>query len=130
MSESGSASSATSPAALWEKVTYWIAAAAVMAGNGLDIWTTEKNFTLGGGEANQLMLWLQQSIGAAWWIPKTAALALIYALFGFAVYRAPYRAVRAAMLFFAFVGVGVYVLVVKDNFAVMRELLSHASAVG
>lgn len=107
------------------KVLTWaagVAALALVATNALDVWTTEVNFTLGGGEANPLMAALQAALGHWWWTVKSIGVLMLLALAGFAVWRKAPIGALAALVFLMFAGAAVYGLVVKDNFSVMHEL--------
>lgn len=89
--------------------------------NYFDIASTEKNFSLGGGEANWFMKVFQTRFGKFWWIPKTLIVLAIYAMFWLIELKGPSFGTYA-ILFPAGMGTFVYALTVKQNYAVMKDL--------
>ena len=51
---------------------------------GLDIWSTNRFRAVGVREANPLMRFFMETLGAAWWVPKAALTLVVCAgLYGF-----------------------------------------------
>lgn len=96
-------------------------AIAILVLNYFDVWTTNANFKLGGGEANPVMAWCQRKFGKAWWVPKTLLIFAGYSIFWLIETKGPPLG-GFLILFPAAITVTAYALTVKDNYAVMRRL--------